>query len=57
MEDKKPTGFITFGPKNNYQTCVQIFYTPTPEQIKNLQDLFGFDFVTMEEDKVIWREK
>ena len=54
MEDKKPTGYITFGPKDNYQTCIQIFYTPTPDQIKNLQDLFGWDFVTIEEDKAIW---
>lgn len=42
-------GVITFGPKNNFSWCVPVCYTPTPEQIKNLQEVFGFDYMSNEE--------
>ena len=51
MDYKEPTGYITFGPKDNYLSCVQICYTPTPEQIANLRKYFGWDYLTVEEDK------
>ena len=47
----EPTGFITFGPKDAFFTCVQICYTPTQEQIENLRKFFGLDYITMEEYK------
>ena len=49
METKNATGFITFGPKDNVLACVQICYTPTPEQIADMRKYFGWDFITMEE--------
>ena len=51
MDANEPTGYITFGPKDNYLSCVQICYTPTPEQIANLRKYFGWDYLTVEEDK------
>ena len=47
----EPTGFITFGQKDDFITCVQICYTPTQEQIENLRKFFGWDYITMEEYK------
>lgn len=38
-------GYLTFGPKDNYMWRIELSYIPTPEQIKNLQDYFGFDFI------------
>lgn len=52
MEDE-PTGVITFGPKEHFLCCVQICYTPTKEQIKNMNEFFGWDYVTNEELKEI----
>lgn len=49
MDYKEPTGYITFGPKDDFITCVQICYTPTPEQIADMRKYFGWDFITMEE--------
>lgn len=49
MADKKTTGYITFGPKDNFASCVQIYYTPTPEQIADMRKYFGWDYVTEEE--------
>ena len=51
MDHKEPTGYITFGPKDDFLTCVQICYTPTQEQIENLRKFFGWDYITMEEYK------
>ncbi len=51
MEDKKPTGYITIGPKDNFLSCIQVCYTPTPEQIVNLRKYFGWDFITIDEEK------
>jgi hypothetical protein len=47
-------GYITLGPKTAYQYCIAIYYTPTDEQIKNLQEMFGWDFVTPEEQKELY---
>ena len=49
MGDKKTAGVITFGPKNNFLWGVPVCYTPTQEQIKNLQEVFGFDYISNEE--------
>lgn len=45
------TGYITFGPKDDFLCCIQICYTPTPEQIENLRKFFGWDYITLEEYK------
>lgn len=49
MDYKEPTGYITFGPKDDFLTCVQINYTPTPEQIADMRKYFGWDYITLEE--------
>lgn len=47
------TGYITFGPKDDFLCCVQINYLPTQAQIENIRALFGWDYVTKEEmDKI-----
>lgn len=43
------TGYITFGPKDNFLSCVQIHYMPTREQIENMRTLFGWDYISAEE--------
>ena len=53
METKNATGFITFGPKDNFISCVQVCYTPTTELIENLRKYFWWDYITMEELKEI----
>ena len=45
------TGYITFGPKDNFHCCVQINYLPTQAQIENLRKFFGWDYITLEEYK------
>lgn len=39
------TGYITFGPKDNSLCAAEILYVPTEEQIKNLKEFFGWDYV------------
>lgn len=47
------TGYITFGPKDDFLCCVQINYLPTQAQIENIRALFGWDYITKEEmDKI-----
>lgn len=45
------TGYIVLGPKETicYSACVQIFYTPTESQIRNMKEMFGWDYVTLKE--------
>ena len=51
-ENETQEGFITFGPKDNIHTMrIQISYVPTTEQIRNLQNLFGWDYETCDENK------
>ena len=45
MKTNKQRGAITIGPKDNYLACIPVTYVPTPEQIKNLQNYFGWDFI------------
>ena len=55
---KEHTGFIVFGPKESirYSLCAEVYYTPTPEQVKNIKEMFGWDFVTIEEMNRILNE-
>lgn len=39
------TGYITFGPKDNSLCSAEICYVPTEEQIKNLKEFFGWDYL------------
>lgn len=55
MEDKR-TGFITIGPKSVLATCIAIYYTPTADQIRNLQEMFGWDYVSCEEMEILQKE-
>jgi hypothetical protein len=45
------TGYIVIGPKSCLPnaTIIGINYTPTPEQIRNLQTMFGWDYVRANE--------
>lgn len=45
------TGYIVIGPKSSlpYATVIGIAYEPTPEQIRNLQTMFGWDYVRANE--------
>ena len=45
MKTNKQRGAITIGPKDNYLACIPVTYVPTPGQIMNLQDYFGWDFI------------
>lgn len=54
---KEHTGFIVFGPKEtiSYSLCAAVYYTPTPEQVKNIKEMFGWNFVTKEEAEELCR--
>lgn len=45
------TGYIVLGPKSCLPnaTMIGIAYEPTPEQIRNLQTMFGWDYVRANE--------
>lgn len=47
----KTTGFIVFGPKETIRDSLsaEMFYTPTPQQRKNIKEMFGWEYVTNEE--------
>ena len=55
MADKQ-TGVITIGPKSALATCIAIYYTPTADQIRNLQELFGWDYASCEEMEMMLKE-
>ena len=55
MVDKQ-TGFIIIGPKSALATCIAIYYTPTADQIRNLQELFGWDYASCEEMEMMQKE-
>ena len=55
MADKQ-TGFITIGPKSASAACIAIYYTPTADQIRNLQELFGWDYVSCEGMEMMQKE-
>ena len=48
---ENPTGYIVFGPKETirYSACAQVYYTPTESQIRNIKNIFGWDYVTLKE--------
>lgn len=48
---ENPTGYIVLGPKENirYSACVQVFYTPTESQIRNMKEMYGWDYATLKE--------
>lgn len=54
---KEHTGFIIFGPKESIRDsiCAAVYYTPTPEQVKNIKEMFGWSFVTKEEAEELLR--
>lgn len=39
----KPKAILNFGPAGKSQMCVELYYTPTPEQIKNIKEMFGWE--------------
>lgn len=45
------TGYIVLGPKETirYSACVQIFYSPTESQIRNMKEMLGWDYATPKE--------
>ena len=45
------TGFIVMGSRWNlpYVTLIGVTYEPTQDQIRNLQTLFGWDYVRKED--------
>lgn len=45
---REQTGILFFGDKYKFAPCVEIYYTPTPEQIKNIKETFGWDVVLYE---------
>ena len=48
---QKEKGELTFGPKENYLYSLPICYVPTPEQIKNIKEMFGWDIILYEDDE------
>jgi len=42
---REPTGVLFFGDKYEFAPCAKIYYTPTPKQIKNIKETFGWDVV------------
>ena len=44
-------GYIILGPRKvfPYVTCICVGYEPNEEQIKNMQDFFGWDYMSAEE--------
>ena len=48
-EQPKPTGCISFGPPTKYGMYISVYYTPTEEQIKNLREVFGIEFLSTEQ--------
>lgn len=55
--EKEQTGFITIGPKSAYTHCIPVYYTPTEDQIRNIRDMLGWDYVSLEEDEIIQKER
>lgn len=45
------TGYIVIGPKSSLPNAnlIGVNYEPTPDQIRNLQTMFGWDYVRAEE--------
>lgn len=39
-------GYISLGTPAKYGTFIAVNYTPTEEQIKNLREMFGWDFIS-----------
>lgn len=39
----KPKAILNFGPAGRSQQCAELYYTPTPEQIKNIKEMFGWE--------------
>lgn len=54
----QPKGYVIFGPREtaNVSPSIVVFYTPTPEQIRNIKEMFGWEFVTIEEMNRILNE-
>lgn len=54
-----PTGYIVFGPKETirYSACVQVFYTPTESQIRNMKEMFGWDYAALKEAKELLEKR
>ena len=46
----KEKGELTFGPKENYLYSLPICYVPTPEQIRNIKEMFGWDIILYEDE-------
>lgn len=55
MADKQ-TGFITIGPKSAFKYCIPVYYTPTEDQIRNIRDMLGWDYVSCEEMEILQKE-
>lgn len=55
----EPKGFLILGPKESIAVSAQImlYYEPTEYQKRNIKEMFGWDFVTREEeDKLLSHE-
>jgi len=50
-------GYITLGPKENYHGAIAIFYEPNEVQLHNIQELFGWDYVSRKEFDEQWKAK
>lgn len=46
----KAKGELTLGPKENYLFSFPICYIPTPEQIRNIKEMFGWDTILYDDE-------
>lgn len=59
MAELKPKGYLILGPKESLDVSVQImlYYEPTEYQKKNMKEMFGWDFVTIEEEEILLKQQ
>lgn len=58
MEIIDPVGSLILGPKESiaFSACIMLYYEPTEYQKKNMKEMFGWDFVTLEEEDLLLKQ-
>lgn len=55
----KPKGYLILGPKESLyvSATIMLYYEPTEYQKRNIKEMFGWDFVTIEEGEILLKQQ
>lgn len=59
MEELEQKGYLVLGPKESISisACIMLYYEPTEHQKRNMMEMFGWEFVTLQEAEELLKHR